>query len=71
MFLQSIATAVPPGSFTQADCWEIIQQSPVKQRLDRRTQLFLRTILRGDSGVQTRHFAVPEIAGVFDLTADQ
>ena len=71
MFLQSIASAVPPDSFTQADCWEIIQQSPVKQRLDRRTQLILRTILRGDSGVQTRHFAVPEIAGVFDLTADQ
>ena len=71
MFLQSIASAVPPCSFTQADCWEIIQQSPVKQRLDRRTQLTLRTILRGESGVQTRHFAVPEIGGVFDLTADQ
>ena len=71
MFLHALATAVPPNVFTQAQCWETLQRSPAKQRLSRRTQLILRTILRGDSGVQTRHFAVPEIDGVFDLTADQ
>jgi len=71
MFLHALATAVPPATFTQAQCWEIVQRSPAKQRLSRRTQLILRTILRGDSGVKTRHFAVPEIEGVFDLTCDQ
>ena len=71
MFLHALATAVPPAVFTQAECWEILQRSPVKDRLSRRTLRILRTILNGDSGVQTRHFAVPEIEGVFDLTSDQ
>ena len=71
MFLHALATAVPPAIFTQPECWEIVQRSPVKQRLTRRTQLILRTILKGDSGVKTRHFAVPEIGNVFDLTSDQ
>ena len=71
MFLHALATAVPPAVFTQAQCWEIVQNAPAKQRLSRRTQLILRTILKGDSGVKTRHFAVPEIGGVFDLTSDQ
>jgi alkylresorcinol/alkylpyrone synthase len=62
---------MPPAVFTQADCWEIFLHSPVKERVSRRTQLILRTILKGDSGVATRHFAVPEIGGVFDLTSDQ
>ena len=71
MFLHALATAVPPAIFTQADCWEIVERSPAKLRLSRRTQRILRTILKGDSGVTTRHFAVPEIEGVFDLTSDQ
>ena len=71
MYLHALATAVPPATFTQAKCWEIIQHSPALQRLNRRTQLILRTILKGDSGITTRHFAVPGIEGVFDLTSDQ
>ena len=71
MFLHALATAVPPAVFTQAECWEIIQRSSVKERLSRRTLRILRTILKGDSGVQMRHFALPEIEGVFDLTSDQ
>ena len=71
MFLHALATAVPPAVFTQAQCWEIIEHSPAKLRLSRRTQRILRTILKGDCGVTTRHFAVPEIEGVFDLTSDQ
>jgi alkylresorcinol/alkylpyrone synthase len=71
MYLHALATAVPPATFSQARCWEIIQHSPALQRLSRRTQLILRTILKGDSGIATRHFAVPQIEGVFDLTSDQ
>ena len=71
MFLHALATALPPAAFTQAECWEIIRHSPVREQLSRRTQLILRTILKGDSGVKTRHFAVPDIGGVFGLTSDQ
>ncbi len=71
MFLHALSTAVPPAAFTQAQCWEIIQHTQATRPRSRRTQLTLRTILKGDSGVKTRHFAVPEISGVFDLSPDQ
>lgn len=71
MYLHALATTVPPARFTQAECWEIAQRSPVRTRLKRRSMLILQTILRGDHGIAQRHFAVPEIEGVFDLSPDQ
>ena len=71
MYLHALATAVPPARFTQAECWDIVQQSPVRSRLKKRSMLILHTILRGDHGIGQRHFAVPQIEGVFDLTSDQ
>lgn len=71
MFLHALATAVPPAAYTQADCWEIAQRSPLRQRLKRRSLLILQSILRGDHGIAQRHFALPEIDRVFDLSADE
>ena len=71
MFLHALATAVPPVTQTQTGCWDILQDSPVRQRLKRRSMLIMQTILRGDHGIATRHFAVPDIEKVFDLTPDQ
>ena len=71
MHLHALATAVPAASFTQAKCWEIVQRSQVRSRLKKRSMLILQSILRGDHGITTRHFAVPDIEHVFDLTADQ
>lgn len=71
MYLHALATAVPDTSFTQGQCWDIVQKSTVRERLHKRSMLILRTILRGNHGIGTRYFAVPEIEGVFDRTADQ
>lgn len=71
MFLHALATAVPPTAYTQADCWEIAQRSKVRERLKKRSMLILQTILRSEHGIAKRHFAVPNIEGVFDLTPDQ
>jgi predicted naringenin-chalcone synthase len=71
MYLHALATAVPEATYTQAECWEIVSRSPVRQRLKKRSMLILHTILRGDHGIATRHFAVPEIDQVFDFTPDQ
>ncbi|HWA08932.1 MAG TPA: stilbene synthase [Opitutaceae bacterium] len=71
MYLQALATAVPAATYTQPQCWEIIQRSPARQRLQKRSRLILHSILNGDHGIATRHFAVPQIEGVFDLTPDQ
>ena len=71
MFLHALATATPPATFTQAQCWDIVQRSHVRERLTKRSMLIMHTILRSDHGIGTRHFAVPNIEGVFDLTPDQ
>ena len=55
MFLHALATAVPPAVLTQRQCWEIGRDSPAVQRLNRRSQLVLRAILTGNSGIATRH----------------
>jgi predicted naringenin-chalcone synthase len=71
MFLHALATAVPDATYTQSDCWEIAQRSTVRARLKKRSMLILQTILKGEHGIATRHFAVPNIDGVFDLSPDE
>jgi alkylresorcinol/alkylpyrone synthase len=71
MFLHALATAVPSAAYTQAECWEIAQKSKVRERLKKRSMLILQTILRSEHGIAKRHFAMPHIEGVFDLTPDQ
>jgi alkylresorcinol/alkylpyrone synthase len=71
MYLHALATAVPPASFTQMDCWELAQHSNVRARLSRRSMLILHSILRSDHGIATRQFAMPDVDRVFDLSADE
>jgi predicted naringenin-chalcone synthase len=71
MFLHALATAVPPATFTQTDCWDIVLKSRLKDRLKRRSMLILQTILKGEHGIQTRHFAMPDVETVFDRSADE
>jgi predicted naringenin-chalcone synthase len=71
MYLHALATAVPAATYTQAQCWDIVHRSSAKQRLTKRSRLILHSILSGDHGIATRHFAVPDIEQVFDLTPDQ
>src|ERR1039458_2344046 len=71
MYLHALATALPPAAFTQAECWNIVQRSEARQRLNRRSLLTLQAILRNDSGIATRHFAMPDIERVFSLTPDE
>jgi len=71
MFLHALSTAVPSASFTPADCWSLAQLSPVRDRLSRKSQFILRTILQGDHGIAKRHFATSDLAHVFDLSPDE
>jgi len=70
MYLHALATAVPPASFSQAECWDIVRQSPARSRLTRRSRMILHSILCGDHGIDRRHFALPGIERVFDLSPD-
>ncbi|MEO6995262.1 MAG: stilbene synthase [Lacunisphaera sp.] len=71
MYLHALATAAPDQIFTAAKCWEIVQNSSIRDRLSKRSLLTLQAILRRDHGIATRHFAVRDIEHVFDFTADQ
>jgi len=71
MYLHALTTAVPPESYTPMQCWGIAERSSVRSRLSRRSSLILHTILRGDHGIATRHFATTEIDRVFDLSSDE
>lgn len=71
MYLHALATAVPAATLTQAECWELAQRSSIRGSLKKRSMLILQTILRGDHGIERRHFAVPNIERVFDLTPDE
>jgi predicted naringenin-chalcone synthase len=71
MYLHGLATEVPSATYTQAQCWEIASRSTVRERLKKRSMLILQTILRGEHGIATRHFALPEIERVFDLGPDE
>ena len=71
MYLHALATAVPDATYTQAECWDIVSRSPVRARLKKRSMLIMHSILRSDHGIEQRHFAVPDIEGVFDFTPDQ
>ena len=72
MHLHGLATANPPLSCTQAECLELARAAyDMLPGFDRRSRLLLSSILRGDSGVDTRQFAVRDLRRLFHLDADE
>jgi alkylresorcinol/alkylpyrone synthase len=72
MFLESIATAVPPHKYTQADCLEALQRSPTTNQLRPGSMRLLKRLLGGGgSGINQRHFCLDELAPIFELDAQE
>lgn len=72
MYLHGLATANPPANFTQARCLEMAREAGADlPGFDRRSRLTLATILGGDSGVETRQFAVRDVGRLFRAGADE
>lgn len=71
MYLHALTTAVPPARFTQAECWAILQRSDVRRRLSRKSLFILKSVLMGNSGVATRHFAATDLDHILDRTPDE
>ena len=72
MFLHALATANPSASYTQTESLALARNSvALEKSLDRRSRLLLSTILRGDSGIDRRQFAVRKIERLFDFDADE
>ena len=71
MFLHALATAVPPRTYTQTECWEILRQSDAFRRLKAKSRWILEKVLLGDNGIARRHFATPDLEHIFDLSPDE
>lgn len=69
MYLQSIAHAVPEHSFSQAECWELVQKSGALETLSSRSGTLVEKILCGDCGIASRHFATGEPERLFGYSA--
>lgn len=66
MYLKSIATAVPPNSFTQPSCWEAMNGGLLLGDLRPRSVDLIRKILTNpDSGIERRNLAFDRIDAVF------
>jgi predicted naringenin-chalcone synthase len=70
MYLHALTTAVPPATYAQPQCWDIIQRSTARDRLSKRSRLILHSILRGEHGIEHRHFAAPDIERIFEQGPD-
>jgi alkylresorcinol/alkylpyrone synthase len=65
MFLRSLATALPPQVFTQADSWAALADCPAIGALRPRSLGLIEKILTsGNSGIDRRHLAVDDIGHV-------
>jgi len=72
MYLRSIASAVPPRSFTQTECWQSMQRGNLSASLKPRSSALVEKILTGSSsGISRRNFALDSIETVFARTAQQ
>lgn len=65
MYLQSIASAFPPYFYTQRECWEKLLDTPAPGFLRKRSMSILEKVLLGDTGIDKRHFCVPDLPNIF------
>jgi predicted naringenin-chalcone synthase len=70
MYLTGLGTAVPPGRFTQLECWAALQLAPQYPQLSPRSHALLRKVLSGENGIAFRHLAVANLEDAFVLTPD-
>jgi alkylresorcinol/alkylpyrone synthase len=70
MFLQSLASAVPPNSFLQSECWESMNTSSLLDALRPRSAGIIEKVLTGGgSGIDRRNLALDRVESVFDHDA--
>src|SRR5258705_7074551 len=69
MFITGLGTAVPPGSFTQAQCWEALQRAN-RPEITPRTRAILQGILNHDNGIERRSIALDSLDDGFEIDPD-
>lgn len=70
MFITGLGTDTPPHRYTQAECWEALQESSRFRELRPRSRAVLKKVLTGRSGIATRHLALERLEHAFNLNPD-
>lgn len=72
MYLSSLATAVPPNSFSQDECWKAFSGKGLLESLRPRSAALVEKVLTsGAAGIERRNFALAEIGPVFSRGAQE
>ena len=70
MFITGLGTAAPLQRYTQAECWNVFEQSTLSRQLDFRSRAIVKKVLTGKNGIVARHLALDDLAQAFELTPD-
>ena len=70
MFITGLGTAAPPHRYTQRECWNTFQQSPLSKQLNTRARAIVKKVLTGNNGIVTRHFALENLQEAFEWSPD-
>jgi predicted naringenin-chalcone synthase len=70
MFITGLGTAAPAHRYTQAQCWDALQNSTRFQELTPRSRAILKKVLSGANGIATRHLSLDSLNDAFDMTPD-
>jgi predicted naringenin-chalcone synthase len=71
MYFRTLATAVPSQSWSQAECWQALKDTPAVRQLGHRARQLLEKVLLGNNGIERRHFAIQEVGGLPNLGAQE
>ena len=71
MFIRGVGSAAPATRYTKAECLAAFERSDWFGRLDGRSHLIARTVLRRDNGIEARRLAVASLDDVFDIDPDK
>lgn len=70
MFIRGVGTATPATRYTKAECLLAFEQSEWLSRLDARSHLIARTVLKRDNGIEARRLALDSLDEVFHIDPD-
>jgi alkylresorcinol/alkylpyrone synthase len=70
MFITGLGTSLPVTRYSQAQCWDALQESKIFGELQPRSRAILKKVLLGNNGIATRHLALSSLSEAFAMTPD-
>ncbi|PCI12011.1 MAG: stilbene synthase [Thiotrichales bacterium] len=70
MFFNGLGTANPPRRYSKSECWEAFKASDWFRKLNARSHMIAKMVLRKDNGIEFRSLAVDSLDEVFDIAPD-